>query len=89
MVPMVTAMWSQVKKVRSLAKKVLGSTRIGVVLKTATICHAPTEVGGLQRQCIMDIMYTAVTQRTQEARVKAITSPTEHIGQHRKLAAQA
>lgn len=29
--PMVTAMWSHERKVRSLAKKVLGSMRIGVV----------------------------------------------------------
>ena len=32
MVPMVTAMCSQVKKVLSLAKKVLGSILMGVVL---------------------------------------------------------
>jgi len=32
MVPMVTAMCIQVRKVRSLAKKVLGSIRMGVVL---------------------------------------------------------
>ena len=31
MEPIVTAMWSQDRKVRSLAKKVLGSMRIGVV----------------------------------------------------------
>ena len=29
--PMVTAIWSQDRKVRSFAKKVLGSMRIGVV----------------------------------------------------------
>ena len=33
MVPMVTAMCSQVRKVLSLAKKVLGSIRMGVVLQ--------------------------------------------------------
>ena len=33
MVPTVTAMCSQVRKVRSLAKNVLGSMRMGVVLQ--------------------------------------------------------
>jgi len=45
MVPMVTAMCIHVRKVRSLAKKVLGSIRMGVVLHQSECGDSQSEHG--------------------------------------------